>query len=196
VSNWLGGTYDPPERQALSTCLAVVRGSLTDRQLERLCRLLVVPPGAERDPQLLLAEHDHLPVARCLLELRERAWQGASVSSVVALAQAAVTLADARTGDAMATIVRAVADFEAYDPEFSLDHLLAEFTLGGSVARRRPVAASRSRHSTARRGCSGRTYTSSAWKKGGCPPSRPRQRRQSARNDGRASSESAGPSTG
>ena len=131
VTNWLGPSFETPERRALGTCLTVVRGSLTDRQAERLCDLLGISLGEERDPQALLAEHEHEPAAVHLLEMRELAWQGASVQTIVERAQAAVSIVDAHTGASMTSIVEAVVAFEQHDAEFSLDHLLAELALGG-----------------------------------------------------------------
>jgi DNA helicase-2/ATP-dependent DNA helicase PcrA len=132
VTNWLGQSYEPEERRTLRICLSVVRGRLDDRQARRLFSLLMIPESEERDPRAILEQYGHVPAAPLLLEMRERAWAGAQVRDVVERAQAAAATIDPALGDAIAPVVEAVAAFQDYDPEFSLDHLLAELALGGA----------------------------------------------------------------
>ncbi len=131
TTNWLGDAYEPPERRTLATVLSVIRGSLNDRQARRLCELLGADESAERNAEALLAQLDgHSGVAE-LLELREMAYGEASASEVVRQAQACVQAARPGQGDSMNPIIAAVEGFEQYDPDFTLEHLLAELVLGG-----------------------------------------------------------------
>ncbi len=131
VTSWLGQSYETEERRILRTCLSVIRGDLDDRQARRLYTLLDVAELADRDPQVILRRHSQLRTAALLMELRDRAWAGESALEVVKVAQLAVAAIDPALGAAVSSIVDAVAVFQEYDPEFSLEHLLAELALGG-----------------------------------------------------------------
>ena len=131
VTSWLDQSYEAQERRVLRTCLSVIRGTLDDRQAKRLFALLGVEESEDRDPAVLLQRCAHVPAAAALIELRERVWAGASVYEVVRQAQLAVSAVDQGLGDAVGGIVDAVSIFQQYDPEFSLDHLLAELAMGG-----------------------------------------------------------------
>jgi len=131
ISNWLGATYEPQERRALRVCLSVVRGEMTDRQTNRLCTFLGIPQSDGRDPISVLQPHVELPAVPLLLKVRELAWAGAPVREVVAVAREAAGAVELGLAAALTPVVEAVAAFEEFDPEFSLDHLLAELVLGG-----------------------------------------------------------------
>jgi superfamily I DNA/RNA helicase len=131
VTNWLAGTYEGPERAILRACLPVVRASLTKRQADKLTEFLGVPKSEERNPALILESNADLPQAVALSEARRLAWAGSSVASVVAPildATRHVRPADVR---AVESLIASVAAFEAADPDFSLEQLVAEVTLGG-----------------------------------------------------------------
>jgi DNA helicase-2/ATP-dependent DNA helicase PcrA len=131
ISNWLGASYEPEERRTLRICLSVIRGQLNDHQAARLCALLGIAESDERDPAILLESHSHVRGASLLLQLRELAWAGARVHEVVRAAQRAAASIDAGLGKAMEPLVNAVLAFEEFDPDFALEHLLAELALGG-----------------------------------------------------------------
>jgi ATP-dependent DNA helicase UvrD/PcrA len=131
ISNWLGATYEPEERRALRACLSVVRGEMTDRQTQRLCAFLGIPDSEERDPVSVLQPHAERPAVSRLLLLRQLAWAGRPVREVIAAAEEVVAAVDPELAAALTPVVEAVAAFEEFDPDFSLDHLLAELTLGG-----------------------------------------------------------------
>jgi DNA helicase-2/ATP-dependent DNA helicase PcrA len=131
VSNWLGPAFEADERQALSTCLCVSRGSLTPRQTRRICEFLDVDETDERDPDVLLAAHSGVKAAVLLAELRELIWSGADISTIVGKAQDAVALQKPDYAKGLAAISDAVKAFQDHDPEFGIDHLLAELALGG-----------------------------------------------------------------
>jgi DNA helicase-2/ATP-dependent DNA helicase PcrA len=131
VSNWLGDAYAAHERKALATCLYVVRGSLSPRQVGRLCDLLQVDAIEESDPAVLL---ESLGTDACLklLELRDLAWAGAPVLDVVEKAQEALVFVDADAAENMQAVQNAIEAFQAHDAEFGIEHLLAELALGGT----------------------------------------------------------------
>ncbi len=104
---------------------------MTDRQAGRLCAFLGIPEPEERDPVSVLQPHAEMPAISLLLVMRQLAWTGAPVHEVVAAAREAAGAVDPGLAIALAPVVEAVAAFEKFDPEFSLDHLLAELTLGG-----------------------------------------------------------------
>lgn len=132
TSNWLRTSYETRERRALRDCLSVVRGQLTDRQAQRICAFLGIPLPEERDPLAILQRHvEHPPVSR-LLKARDLAWSGAKVSEVVVAIQDAVATVDGELGSAIAPLVESIEAFQATDPDFSLDHLMAELALGGA----------------------------------------------------------------
>jgi DNA helicase-2/ATP-dependent DNA helicase PcrA len=129
VSDWRGPTYEPREKQTLSTCLAVVRGRLTDRQAIRLAELLGESTPDERDSrEYLLALHSN--AASVLLEVFEAAHAGEPASVVAAKAQGAVACVDPAAAAGITPILDAIKDFEDHDPDFALDDLLAELALG------------------------------------------------------------------
>ena len=131
VSNWLGVRYESEERRTLGTCLSVVRGAMTDRQVERFCTFLGIPETDERDPIALLEANAEIPAALLLGEVRRLAWQGASVGTIVRAAQTATAEVDPTLAASFDPILESIAAFERSDPEFSLEHFLSELTLGG-----------------------------------------------------------------
>jgi DNA helicase II / ATP-dependent DNA helicase PcrA len=133
VNNWLGQTAEAEDRKVLRTCLSAVRGPLNDRQARRLCELLRVKDSGERDPERLLRQHSDNRAAVLLLEMRILAWNGAAPHAVVVKAHAAISAVDPAVARAMGPFVDVVAGFQNYDPEFSLQHVLAELTLGAAT---------------------------------------------------------------
>lgn len=130
VSDWRGPTYEPREKQTLSTCLAVVGGRLSDRQAVRLAELLGEATPEPRDSREYLLAMDN-DAAAVLLETFETAHAGEPASAVAAKAQRAVACVDPAAAAGIAPIVNAIKDFEDHDPDFALDDLLAELALGG-----------------------------------------------------------------
>lgn len=131
TSNWLGESFDPPERRMLMVILSVLRASVNDRQATKLCELLNVDDSPERDVQAFLDEHAAAPVVPELVRLRDLAYGDASVGAVVTQAWVCAEVLDAEVAVAMAPIVQAVTALEEHDPEFTLEHVLAELALGG-----------------------------------------------------------------
>ncbi len=134
VSDWRSLAQEPEERRALSACLAVVRGTLAPRVLTRLTNLMDVPPSSERRTHAFLAAHANNPVTKCLVEVRRLAFEGASPHEIAGLAQRAVLCSRPEMKEGLSQIVDAVSNFELYDREFTLEHLLSELALG-SVGR-------------------------------------------------------------
>jgi DNA helicase-2/ATP-dependent DNA helicase PcrA len=134
VSDWRGVTHQPKDRRVLATCLAVVRGTLSGRQVQRLCELMGVPPSAETRTEAFLAAHSANPLASGLVEVRRLAFGGAPPHEISRAAQRAVASLRPELEASLGGIVEAVSHFELYDREFTLEHLLAELALG-SVGR-------------------------------------------------------------
>lgn len=131
VSDWRGDTYQPRERRTFITALSVLRGTLNDRQARRLCELMQVDVGEERVTAELLAAYDGHPVAAELSKVRELAFAGVPLVEIAEQVRRAVSVTDADAAHALEPMVEAVADFQAHDPEFTLDDLLADLVLGG-----------------------------------------------------------------
>ncbi|HXA29332.1 MAG TPA: ATP-dependent helicase [Candidatus Angelobacter sp.] len=129
-TDWRGDIFDPEERRALAACLSVVRGELTDRQAHRLSRLLDSPVVPERRSHQFLEGHGANPLAVGLLDVRTAAFQGAPVIRIVELIVEAVARVDKQLSGRMSALAEAVAGFAVYDPDFTLEQLLAEFALG------------------------------------------------------------------
>jgi DNA helicase-2/ATP-dependent DNA helicase PcrA len=130
INNWLTHTYDTPERRTLKTCLAIMRGAMSERQARHLRELLKLDDGESRDPEEILRPHASRPPVAGLLAARELAWQGIRPSEVVRAVEGAIRQMDPELADRIAIIAEDTASFEIADPDFTLDHLLAELTLG------------------------------------------------------------------
>lgn len=131
VSDWRGDTYHPRERRTFITTLSVLRGTLNDRQARRLCELIQVDLPEQRVTEELLAVYDGHPVANELRKVRELAFGAAPLVEIASQAHRAASTADPHAAESLAPMVAAVADFAAYDPDFTLDDLLADLVLGG-----------------------------------------------------------------
>lgn len=130
VSDWRGDTHAPPERRIFASCLAVTRGSLSARQVQRLCALMDVPATEEEGTDAFLRRHESQALARGLSRVRQLAFEGASPHTIARAVQVAVAEQDAEMGESIESIVAAIASFEFYDKDFTLEHLLAELALG------------------------------------------------------------------
>lgn len=129
LTDWRGAAYAPPERRMLITCMTVIRARLNDRQASKLSDLIGGQPIEERDTHAFLEAHAGHPVADELLGLRSQAFEGAHPHEIVARAQRAIAAHDADAGTRARPLVEAVADFERFDPNFTLEHLLTELAL-------------------------------------------------------------------
>lgn len=129
VSNWLGAAFEAAERRALTTALYVTRGTLSDRQAERLCELVGVELTDERRPDLMLRAMP-ATIAGPLGELRELVWTGGSVGDVIDQASVCLIAIDASLAPGLSKIRESVQVFQSFDNTFGTDHLLAELALG------------------------------------------------------------------
>ncbi len=129
LSDWRGVAYEPRERRALITCMAAIRPRLSDRQARKLSELMQVALIDEREAHRFLEAHGEHPVAAELLRAREQAFSGGSPHEVVAAAGAAASIADPSLSPGMQALVDAVAEFERFDPDYTLEHLLADLAL-------------------------------------------------------------------
>jgi DNA helicase II / ATP-dependent DNA helicase PcrA len=133
ISDWRGAAYEPNERRCLVTCMSVIRPRLTDRQARILSEFIGVELVEERETHLFLQTHAPHPVSTQLLQVRQMAFAGARPQDVVAAASEAAILADGNPADGMKTLVETVANFERFDPQYTLEHLLADLALRGGV---------------------------------------------------------------
>jgi DNA helicase-2/ATP-dependent DNA helicase PcrA len=131
TSNWLGESFEPPERRALAVVFSVVRSRLNDRQAQRLCDLLNVELTAEREVEAFLDLYQETELVKELRRLREMAYSGDEIITIVRQAQAAAVAARPQLREPMEAIVQAVIGFAEADAEFTLEHLLSELALGG-----------------------------------------------------------------
>ncbi len=129
LTDWRGAAYETQERRMLITCLCSVRARLHTRQASRLAELMSVELIEERETHAFLTAHAGNPVADQLLALRDEAFGEATPREIVLRAQQAIAAHDPDAGRRAEPLVAAVADFEAFDPDFSLDQLLAELAL-------------------------------------------------------------------
>lgn len=129
VSDWRGPTYEPKGKQALATCLAVIRGRLSDRQAMRLAELLGESTPEERESIAFLDTFDGAAASQ-LREAFHAAHSGEPPIVVAGKARAAIASIDQEAAENIDPILEAIQDFEAHDAEFSLDDLLSELALG------------------------------------------------------------------
>ena len=129
LTDWRGARQLPVERRLLSTCMSVVRPRLTTAQATKLSQLLGVELDEERDTHAFLEAHAGNPVADELLALRAQAFNEPRPSAVVAFAQRAIAAHDPALAAPAQALVEAVEDFERFDPNFTLEHLLVELAL-------------------------------------------------------------------
>jgi DNA helicase-2/ATP-dependent DNA helicase PcrA len=138
ISDWRGAAYEPSERRSLVTCMSVMRPRLNERRARLLTELMGVELIDERDTHQFLEAHDPHPVALQLLTVREVAFAGGSPSQVVEAASQAAVLAAPGVASGIARLVDAVAGYERFDPDYTLEHLLADMALGSGL--RSPTA--------------------------------------------------------
>jgi DNA helicase II / ATP-dependent DNA helicase PcrA len=132
-SNWLAAAYNSREMRQVRVCLGLVRPVLTNRIAKQVCGMLgiEVAPASEtiNTEQFLRSNSSRAGVSQ-LLEIRRLAGQGGKVSESVRQVGACIEAInpDIQVTDALLAEVTA---FEAHDPQYSLDHLLADLALGG-----------------------------------------------------------------
>jgi DNA helicase-2/ATP-dependent DNA helicase PcrA len=92
---------------------------------------MAVQTPDERVSEALLRSFDSHPVAAELLRMRAMAFEGATPRAIAEQAQTAIAAGNASLASEMDSLISAVADFEAHDPDFTLEDLLADLVLGG-----------------------------------------------------------------
>ena len=131
TSNWLGETFEPPERRTLAVVFSVVRSRLNDRQTQRLCALLNVELTQERQVEAFLDLYQGTELVQELRRLRHMAYTGEKIITIVRQAQAVAVAARPQLREPLEAIVQAVIGFAEADSDFTLEHLLSELALGG-----------------------------------------------------------------
>jgi DNA helicase II / ATP-dependent DNA helicase PcrA len=134
VSDWRGETFAPKDRRLLTACLSVIRGNLNARQSAALAKLIGVEPVGATASEVFLNAHASHPLVSGLSAMKDLVFQGATPHKIAQAAQAAVVAHNPELGASLRDIVESVANFELYDREFTLEHLLSELALG-SVGR-------------------------------------------------------------
>jgi superfamily I DNA/RNA helicase len=129
VTDWRSTKDMPVERKLFIVSMSVLRPRLTATQATRLSEMLGAPPIDERASHAFLEEHAGHPVADELLALREQAFRDPRPSLVAAFAVRAIVAYDDELQDSAEQLVMAVRDFEEFDPNFTLEHLLVELAL-------------------------------------------------------------------
>lgn len=131
-SNWMAAGYNTHETKLVRMCLATVRPNLTSRVCRQLCEMLKIEtelPAATISTQKFL-EGLKGKAAQHLLEVRRLAESGAKVSEIMSQVSSCIRTLDPEN-TAVETLVREAKAFEEHDPEYSLEHLLADLALGG-----------------------------------------------------------------
>lgn len=132
VSNWLDLSHETKERRLLRACLSVSRDMLNARHCKRLAEFYGMPEGRERRTAAFLESHKKTPGIRELLQVRELGKRSGSLEEVLSLVRASVEAVDAEMAYYLQGVLDDVRAFIKQDPEFSLEHLLEELSLGSS----------------------------------------------------------------
>lgn len=130
LTDWRGDVYEPEGRRTFVTVMSALRGSLNDRRAARLCKFLEVPTTEEEDTHTFLESLAGDTTAGELLSLRAMLFAGATAVDLARQAQRVVATTDPALAESMGSLIDAVDDFARHDPEFSVDDLLAELSLG------------------------------------------------------------------
>lgn len=132
-SNWLTDAYNTKESRCVRACLAVVRPVMPNRTCRQLCEFLgikEIPVGATVDTLEFLTANKERSSVSHLLAAKKLNDQGAKVSAIIVEVCKCIEAVDDELAG-VKTLVEVVKAFEAHDPEYKLDHLLAELSLGG-----------------------------------------------------------------
>lgn len=131
LSDWRGEPFSPLDRRVLAACLSVIKGSLNARQTSNLCEIMgeEEPVGA-MDSESFLAKFAGNALAKGLSRMKDLAFEGASPQNIAKAAQSAIAAHDPELGASLVGIVDSVGQFEAFDKDFSLEHLFSELALG------------------------------------------------------------------
>lgn len=131
LSDWRASAIASEGKRQMVACLSTVRATLRNPQASRLSELIGVELIEERDTQKFLEAHGESAVASELLLLREKALSGATTSNIAEHAHQAIVLGAPHLSEDASLLVSTISDFENFDPDFSLDNLLAELALKG-----------------------------------------------------------------
>jgi DNA helicase II / ATP-dependent DNA helicase PcrA len=132
-SNWLAAAYNSRETRQVRLCLSLVRPVLTNRVARQVCDMLGIGPAPSTETintEQFLNVHASRTGVSQLLEIRRLADKGGKVSDVVRQVGACIEALNPNVQITEALLAE-VAAFETHDPDYSLDHLLADLALGG-----------------------------------------------------------------
>lgn len=130
VSDWRGHFIDGEARRYVAACLAVVRPLLAGRHEGRLCELAGIDKTRHREVDAVLDSLGDTQLGQSLVCVRTDALNGASPLQLVDQACDVVGAARPELGSDLAVLLDGVRGFSEHDPQYSLEHLLAELALG------------------------------------------------------------------
>lgn len=131
-SNWMAAGYNTRETRQVRVCLAAVRPTMNNRACRHICEMLGVEGKlpAVTTPTKDFLEGLNGDAAAHLLEVRQLADSGAKVSAIMAKVAATIKVIDPENSN-VDSLVHEARAFEEHDPEYSLEHFLADLALGG-----------------------------------------------------------------
>jgi superfamily I DNA/RNA helicase len=131
VTDWRGDAFGPDERRAVSSVLAVIRGTVRDSHARRLARFANLSEVPEpRSSEAFLTACGGGAFVDSLRQIRSSAHGGAGSVEIVDLAVCALAATVPSLELGLREIARHVRLFQDSDPAFSLDHLLADLAIG------------------------------------------------------------------
>jgi DNA helicase-2/ATP-dependent DNA helicase PcrA len=129
VNDWRTAAQPDEARAYLTVSLAFLRARLSARMLQRAHELLGFV-GDERETHLLLEHNSDAFVAAELTALKDDVFSGMQPSAIVDRVRSIAAEASPQHAPGIASMVDQVRAFEAYDPDFSTEHLLDHLALG------------------------------------------------------------------
>jgi DNA helicase-2/ATP-dependent DNA helicase PcrA len=133
VSNWLDLSQETRERRLLRACLSVSRDTLNNRHCHRLIDFYGLPKSKERGTEAFLQPHKGKPGIQELLEVRKLSKENGSLEEVLQLVHTSVEAVDEEMAFYLRSVLDDVRAFMKQDPDFSLEHLLEELSLGSGT---------------------------------------------------------------
>ncbi len=133
VSNWLDLSRESKERRLLRACLAVSRDTLVPRHCKRLAEFYGFEQQHERRTETLLSQNVHVAGVKELLELHCKAKNAPPLEEILKLVHASVDAVDSEMAFYLEGVLGEVRAFTKQDPEFSLEHLLEELSIGAAA---------------------------------------------------------------
>jgi DNA helicase-2/ATP-dependent DNA helicase PcrA len=129
VNDWRTQPRPDEARAFVAVCLAFLRARLSPRMIGR-ARDILGFSGDEPDSFLLLENNAESPISAALGDLKIEAFQGMTPSAIIDRVLDIATDNAPEHVPGVSAIAEQVQAFQAYDPEFSTEHLLDHLSLG------------------------------------------------------------------